>query len=173
MCHVLPAYGMRWFLSAGLPAGTSSTVDQQADAQQQGQGLGQGDGPEDMLVFQPEGEQAQEQGRKDQTAAQRHAHSLQGAVEPGQVTGDAHVQAAEEKAPAEVGDEVTGQAAHSGVVGQEKAGKFLRVEAEDKEHDHAQCQQAQQGDVQESVRPLAQSGSMVGTDQGRQGICYD
>ena len=34
MCHVLPAYGMRWFLSAGLPAGTPSTVDQQADAQQ-------------------------------------------------------------------------------------------------------------------------------------------
>ena len=104
-----------------------------------------------MLVFQPEGEQASGiAAGKTRLRAQRHAHSLQGAVEPGQVTGDAHVQAAEEKAPAEVGDEVTGQAAHSSVVGQEKAGKLLRVEAEDKEHDHAQCQQAQQGDVQES-----------------------
>ena len=69
LCHVLPAYGMRWFLSAGLPAGTPSAVDQQTDAQQQGQGLSQRDGPEDMFVFQPEGEQAQEQGREDQTAA--------------------------------------------------------------------------------------------------------
>ena len=123
-----------------------------------------------MFVFQPEGEQAQEQGREDQAASQGHARSLQGTVEPGQVAGDAHVQTAEEKAPAEVGNEMAGQAAHSGVAGQEKADKLLRVEAEDKEHDHAQRQQAQQGDAQEAVRPLAQPGGMIGTDQRRQGI---